>query len=71
MRSFLIDDVYLTIADVDDQAIVLSVLIFPLQRLLWVGGLIVVAGGLVALGRSVRIRPGTKPTEQAKDAARG
>jgi cytochrome c biogenesis factor len=50
---------------------VLSVLIFPLQRLLWVGGLIVVAGGLVALGRSVRIRPGTKPTEQAKDAARG
>ncbi len=71
VRSFAIDDVYLTIADIDDQAIVLSVLIFPLQRLLWVGGLIVVAGGLVALGRSVRIGPGTKPTEQAKDAARG
>jgi cytochrome c-type biogenesis protein CcmH/NrfF len=46
----------------------LDVFVFPLQWLLWLGGLIVVAGGVVALGRKVRrqpIRPEKLETEVA------
>ena len=49
-----IDDVYLTIAAMDETGIRLKVLIFPLQWLLWVGGLTIVAGGVLALGRKSR-----------------
>ena len=58
----LVDDVYVTIAGLDGPAVRLSVLIFPLQWLLWFGGLVVVAGGLVSLGRTVRSdRPAAVP----------
>jgi cytochrome c-type biogenesis protein CcmF len=50
-----VDDVYLNIAATDDEAIRLKVLVFPLQWLLWFGGLVIVAGGVLALGR----KPGT------------
>ena len=64
VRVGLIDDVYVTIAGTDADAIRLSILIFPLQWLLWFGGLTIVAGGLVALGRTVRTgRPQAKPAE--------
>jgi cytochrome c-type biogenesis protein CcmF len=64
----LVDDVYLTIAGVDDQTIRLTVLVFPLQWLLWFGGLTVVAGGIVALGRKVGGRRGELGADD-KDAA--
>ena len=38
-------------ADRNREQIELNVFVFPLQWLLWVGGLIVVAGGVIALGR--------------------
>ncbi len=64
VKTGLVDDVYVTIAGTDGDAIRLSVLIFPLQWLLWFGGLTIVAGGLVALGRKVRTgRPEALPDE--------
>jgi len=59
-----IDDVYLTIAAMDENGIRLKVLVFPLQWLLWVGGLTIVAGGVLALGRKPR-RPSR--TSQTSD----
>jgi len=59
-----IDDVYLTIAAMDENGIRLKVLVFPLQWLLWVGGLTIVAGGVLALGRKPR-RPSR--TSKASD----
>jgi cytochrome c-type biogenesis protein CcmF len=67
VRTGLVDDVYLTIAGMSGDAIRLSVLIFPLQWLLWFGGLTVVAGGLVALGRKVRGRPAAASSDQRQD----
>jgi cytochrome c biogenesis factor len=52
-----VDDVYLNIAATNEDGIRLKVLVFPLQWLLWVGGLVIVAGGVLALGRKPR-----KPT---------
>ncbi len=51
----IIDDVYVGIAGGSAERIELNVFVFPLQWLLWVGGLILVAGGLIALRR----KPGT------------
>jgi len=65
----LIDDVYLTIAGADGDAVRLSTLIFPLQWLVWFGGLIVVAGGTVALGRKIRGGPSTSRPEESRDDA--
>ena len=45
----LIDDVYLGIAGGNATSVQLNVFIFPLQWLLWVGGLVVVAGAALAL----------------------
>ncbi len=52
----LIDDVYVGIAGGNAERIELNVFIFPLQWLLWVGGLIMVAGGIIALGRKPQRR---------------
>jgi len=68
IRTGLIDDVYVSLAGGNNDEIVLDVFVFPLQWLLWLGGLIVVAGGVVALGRKVRrqpIRPEKRETEVA------
>jgi cytochrome c-type biogenesis protein CcmF len=46
-----VDDVYIGIAGGSAERIELNVFVFPLQWLLWVGGMIVVAGGLIALRR--------------------
>lgn len=46
-----VDDVYLGIAGGSADRIELNVFIFPLQWLLWVGGLVMVTGGAIALGR--------------------
>ncbi len=46
-----IDDVYIGISGGSAERIELNVFVFPLQWLLWVGGLILVAGGLIALRR--------------------
>jgi cytochrome c-type biogenesis protein CcmF len=48
------DDVYLSLAALDESGIRLKVLIFPFQWLLWIGGFIIVAGGALALGRKPR-----------------
>jgi cytochrome c-type biogenesis protein CcmF len=50
------DDVYLSLAALDESRISLKVLIFPFQWLLWIGGLIIVAGGALALGRKPKRR---------------
>ncbi|MGB9357890.1 MAG: cytochrome c-type biogenesis CcmF C-terminal domain-containing protein [Acidimicrobiia bacterium] len=54
-----VDDVYLNIAATNDDGIRLKVLVFPLQWLLWVGGFVIVAGGVLALGRKPRDRATT------------
>jgi len=59
-----IDDVYLNIAAIDEDGIRLKVLIFPLQWLLWLGGLTIVAGGVLAFGR----KPGRRSVT-SKDRA--
>ena len=46
-----IDDVYVGIAGGSTTAVDLNVFVFPLQWLLWVGGFVIVAGGLLALMR--------------------
>ena len=45
----LVNDVYLAIAGGSAERIELNVFVFPLQWLLWAGGLIVVFGGLFAM----------------------
>ncbi len=69
VHTGLVDDVYLTIAGTSGEAVRLSVLIFPLQWLLWVGSLTIVAGGIVALGRKVRRTQPAAPEPQ-EDVAR-
>ena len=59
VHTGIVEDVYLSIAGGNSEAIVLDVFVFPLIWLLWLGGLIVVAGGFVAIaGR--RSLPGTR-----------
>ena len=57
----LVDDVYLGIAGGTASAVQLNVFIFPLQWMLWVGGAVVVAGGLLAL---LRKPTGTRRTSE-------
>ncbi|MGI9642751.1 MAG: heme lyase CcmF/NrfE family subunit [Acidimicrobiia bacterium] len=45
------DDVYIGIAGGSSESVDLNVFVFPFQWLLWVGGMVVVAGGLLALLR--------------------
>ncbi len=47
----LVDDVYVGIAGGTTSVIDLNVFVFPFQWLLWVGGLVIVAGGVLALAR--------------------
>jgi LPXTG-motif cell wall-anchored protein len=62
-----VDDVYIGIAGGSAERIELNVFVFPLQWLLWAGGMIVVAGGLIALrrkpGRGNRTSKDTKAQE--------
>jgi cytochrome c-type biogenesis protein CcmF len=51
-----VDDVYIGIAGGTDGAVELNVFVFPLQWMLWLGGLVVVAGGLLALWRKPAAR---------------
>lgn len=64
-----IDDVYLTIAAMDETGIRLKVLVFPLQWLLWVGGLTIVAGGVLALGRKPRRRSAASKQREDQERA--
>jgi len=69
VRVGSVEDVYVTIAGADGDAMRFSVLIFPLQWLLWFGGLTIVAGGLVALGRKVRAGRPESPAEETQSEA--
>jgi cytochrome c-type biogenesis protein CcmF len=60
----LIDDVYVGISGGSAERIELNVFVFPLQWLLWVGGSIMVAGALIALGRKPAMR--RRPSEDVK-----
>jgi cytochrome c-type biogenesis protein CcmF len=64
-----IDDVYIGISGGSAERIELNIFVFPLQWLLWVGGLILVAGGLIALRR----KPGShrRASEGAKAQGTG
>ncbi|MEN8040622.1 MAG: cytochrome c-type biogenesis CcmF C-terminal domain-containing protein [Actinomycetota bacterium] len=63
----LVDDVYLGIAGGSGGVIKLNVFVFPLQWLLWVGGLIMVAGGVIALGRKPAGRRETSEEATAQE----
>ena len=64
-----VDDVYLNIAATNDDGIRLKVLVFPFQWLLWVGGLVIVAGGVLALGRKPTTRvPTSKQGDEREHA---
>lgn len=65
----LIDDVYVGISGGSAERIELNVFVFPLQWLLWVGGLILVAGGLIALQRKPAAR--RRASEDAKQQGTG
>jgi cytochrome c-type biogenesis protein CcmF len=47
-------DVYVNLGGGTTEAVVLQVSVFPLQWLLWLGGLVIVAGGVIALRRKRR-----------------
>ncbi|MCL1693765.1 MAG: cytochrome c biogenesis protein CcsA [Actinomycetia bacterium] len=64
-----VDDVYLTIAAIDETGLRLKVLIFPLQWLLWFGGLTIVAGGVLALGRKPRRTSATSKQREERENA--
>ncbi len=49
VRTGLFEDLYLSIAGGTADAIVLDVFVFPFIWVLWAGGLIVVAGGFIAI----------------------
>ncbi len=62
-----VDDVYIGIAGGTTETIELNVFVFPLQWLLWIGGLVVVLGGVVALGRKPRRRLRTSDDVTAQE----
>ena len=64
-----VDDVYLTIAAIDEEGLRLKVLIFPLQWLLWFAGAMTVAGGTLALGRKLRVRSTTSRGREESESA--
>jgi cytochrome c-type biogenesis protein CcmF len=71
VHNGLVEDVYLAIAGGNADAVVLDVFVFPLMWLLWFGGLIVVAGGFLAIaGRSRKDRElvAVEASESAGDA---
>ena len=47
----LVDDVYVGIAGGTTESVDLNVFVFPFQWMLWIGGLVIVAGGALALVR--------------------
>jgi len=58
VRTGISEDVFVALADVPGDEVVLDVMIFPLMWVLWAGGLITVAGGLWAVyARRPRRRP--------------
>ncbi|MFQ5555393.1 MAG: heme lyase CcmF/NrfE family subunit, partial [Acidimicrobiia bacterium] len=46
VRSGLVEDVYLSLAGVSGGTLFLDVFVFPLMWVLWLGGMLVVAGGM-------------------------
>lgn len=52
--SGAVDDVYISIFGGSTSTIKLDVFIFPFQRLLWVGGMVMILGGLIALSAKPR-----------------
>jgi cytochrome c-type biogenesis protein CcmF len=63
-----VDDVYVGIAGGSEGAVELNVFVFPLQWMLWAGGLVVVAGGLVALMRKPARRRETSDVETGQES---
>ncbi len=49
VHTGLFDDVFIALATVPGDDVVLDVMVFPLMWVLWVGGLIIVAGGMWAV----------------------
>ncbi|MGI9585879.1 MAG: heme lyase CcmF/NrfE family subunit [Acidimicrobiia bacterium] len=62
-----VDDVYIGIAGGSEGAVELNVFVFPLQWMLWAGGLVVVAGGSVALVRKPSRRRKTSDPEMSQE----
>jgi cytochrome c-type biogenesis protein CcmF len=64
--STLTNDLYVALAQFDTQRLTLNLSRFPLMSWLWVGGMLVVAGGFWALGGPRRKpgRTGREPIEQ-------
>ncbi|NNF69864.1 MAG: cytochrome c biogenesis protein CcsA, partial [Acidimicrobiia bacterium] len=61
-----LDDVYVSLVSVRDRTATIDVYVFPFQRLLWLGGLVTVGGGLYAVGaRRRRVSPAAPSRDQA------
>jgi cytochrome c-type biogenesis protein CcmF len=63
------EDVYVGIAGGGADRILLNIFVFPFQWLLWFGGIVVVAGGIIAFWRKPARRP--EASEQATTADKG
>jgi cytochrome c-type biogenesis protein CcmF len=71
VRTGLVDDVYLTITSGDANRVGLEILIFPFMWLLWVGGLIMVAGGFWAFAMRRRSSPPTPTPDRVEAVTAG
>ena len=61
------DDVYIGIAGGSADTVDLNVFVFPLQWMLWIGGVVVAAGGTLALLRKPLARRGTSEVMTTAD----
>jgi len=65
-----VDDVYVGIAGGNAERIELNVFVFPFQWLLWVGGFVMVAGGVIALGRKPLRRRGSLDDVEERESGK-
>lgn len=67
VHTGLAEDVFVALATVPGEDVVLDVMVFPLMWMLWLGGLVSVAGGLWAVfaRKPLRRRTVTTPVESA------
>jgi cytochrome c biogenesis factor len=61
VHTGLYEDVFIALAAVPGETVVVDVYVFPLMWVLWLGGLIAVAGGLWGVATRKRVRSTVTP----------